>query len=103
MILKFFEFYLLAIITFSLLACSGSNSSNSNKTTKFPEGRNLYVSKCAACHKAYERELHTVEEWQKILDEMGSKAKLTTEEKETILNYLSEKDTPLLFHSSEGN
>ena len=90
MILKFFGFYSLAIITFSLLACSGSNSSNSNKTTKFPEGRNLYVSECTACHKAYNRELHTADEWIKILDEMGSKARLNTDEKLIILNYLSE-------------
>ena len=92
MILKFFGSYLLVIIIFSLLACSGSNSSNPNKTTNFPEGKDLYVSKCTACHKAYEPQLHTKDEWQKILDEMGSKAKLTAKEKETILNYLSERN-----------
>jgi hypothetical protein len=102
-IIKFLGFYLIVIITFSFVACSSTTRGDSNSTTKFPEGRNLYVSKCTACHKAYERELHTTDEWQKILDEMGSKAKLTDKEKQMILNYLSEKDTPLLFHSNKKN
>lgn len=92
MILRFFGFYLLVIIAYNLIACSGSNSSNSSGLTKFPEGRNLYVSKCTACHKAYEPELHTKDEWRKILDEMGSKAKLSNNEKAIILNYLSERN-----------
>lgn len=92
MIVKLLGFYLLLIFAFNFLACSGSNSSNSNKTTKFPEGRNLYVSKCTACHKTYKPELHSVDEWQKILDEMGRKAKLTIDEKTVILNYLSERN-----------
>lgn len=81
--------YLVVIILLS--ACSSSVNNNTAGTTKFPEGKVLYSAKCTACHKAYEPELHTKEEWQKILDEMGSKAKLTTSEKELILNYLTEK------------
>lgn len=80
------------IVIILLSACSGSSNNSSAGTTKFPEGKDLYVSKCTACHKAYEPELHTKDEWKKILDEMGSKAKLTTKEKETILNYLSERN-----------
>ena len=92
MILKFLGFYLIVNITFSFVACSSSTSSNSNLTTKFPEGRNLYVSKCTACHKAFERELHTTDEWKKILKEMGSKAKLTENELHMILSYLTERN-----------
>jgi hypothetical protein len=91
-ILKFLRYYLLAIVTFSLLACSSSNSGNSNITTKFSEGRELYISKCTSCHKSFERELHTTDEWKKILKEMGSKAKLTENEKQIILNYLTERN-----------
>jgi hypothetical protein len=91
-ILKFLGFYLIVIITFSFIACSSSTSNNSNTDTKFPVGRELYISKCTGCHKAYERELHTTDEWQKILDEMGDKAKLSSEEKTIILNYLSERN-----------
>lgn len=88
------KFSLVALIMYLLTACgvsNNNNNNNTNSTTKFPEGRNLYVSKCTACHRAYEPELHTTSEWKVILDEMGIKAKLTSEEKGTILNYLSER------------
>ncbi len=80
--------YLVIIILFS--ACSGSSNNSSVGTTKFPEGKELYAAKCTACHRAYEQELHTKEEWQKILDEMGTKAKLTDGQKRLILDYLTE-------------
>jgi cytochrome c5 len=79
------------LIVVLLSACGGSINSGSADTTKFPEGKDLYVSKCTACHSTYEPQLHTKDEWQKILDEMGSKAKLTDTEKQLILNYLSER------------
>lgn len=81
---------LLVIILLS--ACSGSSNNSTAGTTKFPDGKDLYVSKCTACHKAYEPQLHTKDEWQKILDEMGGKAKLTDNEKQLILDYLSERN-----------
>ena len=92
MILKFLGFYLIVIITINFVACSSSTNSNSNSTTKFPEGRELYNSKCTGCHKAFERELHTTAEWNKILQEMGSKAKLTDNEKQMIHDYLTERN-----------
>lgn len=92
MILKLYIIYYPMIFTFGLMACGGSNSRNSAEITGFPEGRNLYVSKCTACHKAYEPQLHTIYEWQKILDDMGPKAKLSNDEKTIILNYLSARD-----------
>lgn len=79
------------IVVVLLSACSSSVNNNNAGTTKLPQGKELYVSKCTACHRAYEPELHTKEEWQKILDEMGSKAKLTQSEKQLILSYLIEK------------
>lgn len=86
------QFSLAVFIASLITACGVSNDTNTSSKTKFPEGRSLYVSKCTACHRAYEPEIHTTPEWKIILDEMGSKAKLTTEEKETILNYLSERN-----------
>ena len=79
------------LIVVLLSACSGSSNHSPAGTTKFPEGKDLYVSKCTACHKAYEPQLHTKDEWQKILDEMGRKAKLSDTEKQLILNYLIER------------
>ncbi len=86
------QFSLTVLFAYLVSACGVSNDTNTSSTTKFPEGRSLYVSKCTACHRAYEPELHTTSEWKTILDEMGGKAKLTNKEKETILNYLSERN-----------
>lgn len=78
------------LVVVLLGACSSSVNNTSVGTTKFSEGKELYVAKCTACHRAYEPELHTKQEWQKILDEMGSKAKLSETEKQLILSYLTE-------------
>ena len=82
--------FLLVIIFIN--ACGGSSNNSTNGTTKFTLGKELYVSKCTACHKSYEPALHTNDEWQKILDDMGIKAKLTSGEKQLILNYLKENN-----------
>jgi hypothetical protein len=84
--------FIVVFICYLVTTCGVSNKTNTNRTTKFAEGRNLYVSKCTSCHKAYEPELHTTLEWKTILDEMGRKAKLSTQEKETILRYLSDRN-----------
>ncbi len=88
----FFRVIFVFALSVTFIACSGSSNSTTNKITKFPVGRNLYISKCTSCHKSYKRELHTFDEWTKILKVMGNKAKLTTVEKDSILNYLSEKN-----------
>ena len=90
--LRLVGFYLTGVVLSISIACSGTNNINSREITKFPEGRNLYVSKCTSCHKAYERELHSSAEWDKILNDMGKKAKLSSDEKGRILNYLSERN-----------
>lgn len=86
------KFSVAALIMYLFTACGVSNNQPTSSITKFPEGRSLYFSKCTACHRAYEPKLHTTSEWQIILNEMGSKAKLTVEEKDTILNYLTERN-----------
>ncbi len=79
-----------SIVIILLSACSSSSNNSSAGTTKFPEGKDLYLAKCTACHRAYERELYNNAQWKKLLDDMGGKAKLSSEEKITILNYLTE-------------
>ncbi|HMU43110.1 MAG TPA: hypothetical protein PKA80_07405 [Ignavibacteriaceae bacterium] len=87
------SFILLLTFVYSLLFinCSGSGNETNNQLTKFPEGRELYLSKCTSCHRAYEREKFTAEKWKAVLNEMTVKAKLNDDEKTLILNYLSER------------
>ena len=84
--------YLVLMMAALIIGCSGSTNNTNSNPTKFPEGKDLYISKCTACHRAYERELYTADQWRKILDEMGAKAKLSNYEKEKMLEYLSERN-----------
>ncbi|HCY75518.1 MAG TPA: hypothetical protein DHV28_06320 [Ignavibacteriales bacterium] len=92
MIDKVFSIFLLTSLLVFITACGSSNNQTSDESTKQSTGRSLYISKCTSCHKAYDRELHTPDEWEKILNEMGKKAKLRADEKENILKYLSERN-----------
>jgi hypothetical protein len=84
--------FLQFIFALLFINCSGSGNDTNNQLTKFPEGRELYLSKCTSCHRAYEREKFTAEKWKAVLEEMTVKAKLNDEEKTLILNYLSERN-----------
>jgi len=92
MIGKMFFSLLIIFSSIVLITCGSSRTGNPYKTTKFPEGKNLYISKCMGCHKAYDPVSFTTEKWSAILDEMSIKAKLTSKEKEMILKYLTEKN-----------
>ncbi len=114
MTLKSLLVFLQFIFALLFINCSGSGSSSSsssssgsgsssgsssglsneidNQLTKFPEGRELYLSKCTSCHKPFQREMFTAEKWKDALEEMTVKAKLNDEEKTLILNYLSERN-----------
>lgn len=53
------------------------------------KGRELYVSKCASCHTIFLPEKYNRIEWSKTVNRMQPKAKITDEEKNLILDYLS--------------
>ena len=98
MTVKSLMIFLQFIFALLFINCSGSSSGSGlsneidNQLTKFPEGRELYLSKCTSCHRAYEREMFTADKWKAALEEMTVKAKLNDEEKTLILNYLSERN-----------
>ncbi len=79
---------ILFIIIFS---CSTGYLVDMNEPTKFPEGRNLFVSKCNGCHKYHNPTEFTKSKWDSILIPMKSKAKLSEKEKTLILSWISEK------------
>lgn len=84
--------YFVPLIFLFVIGCSHhSQETSTSSFTNFPGGRELYRSKCSGCHKLYERTGYTAEQWDIILVDMKKKAKITAEEKNSILNYLSEK------------
>lgn len=57
-------------------------------STYLLKGNQLYELKCSGCHYLYKPKNYSVEQWKKLLPEMSTKAKLTTEEYEKIKVYL---------------
>ena len=53
------------------------------------KGRTLYVKNCNSCHNLRPPERFTATEWEKNLEEMQQKAKISSDEKEIILKYLT--------------
>jgi len=52
------------------------------------QGRQLYIDHCGSCHMLHLPGEFTREKWTAELDSMQGKAKLTAQEKRTILDYL---------------
>lgn len=51
------------------------------------EGERLYRSKCSSCHSTIEPERFGKEQWREHIDRFGKK--MTAEEKDTVLEYLT--------------
>ncbi len=94
-------------VLFAALALSGCQSpvgapasSGSAETTLPPDtpsrlppelaakGRQLYVTKCARCHKFYDPGVYSEAEWQTWLHKMSRKAKLDPAQEELLTKYL---------------
>lgn len=58
-------------------------------TPELAEGKNLYENSCARCHKLYEANKFTQEEWKPILTRMQKKAKLDDAQMVSISNYIN--------------
>ena len=52
-------------------------------------GRKLYVKHCSGCHNLYLPKQFTAEVWKDNLDNMQTRAKITPEDKELILRFLT--------------
>ena len=58
-------------------------------TPELAEGKNLYEDSCARCHKLYDANKFTQEEWKPILTRMQKKAKLDDTQMVSISNYIN--------------
>lgn len=52
------------------------------------DGRELYIAKCARCHKFYDPARYPDQEWREWMDKMNRKAKLKPGQKELLSRYL---------------
>ena len=58
--------------------------------TDYPEGRDLYRSKCGGCHQLFDPNHYSKSEWNKIMVVMQEKSKINDEQKNEILNWVVE-------------
>ncbi|MEI7508328.1 MAG: cytochrome c [Flavobacterium sp.] len=86
------------LILFILYSCGGSKSTTSMvdakkvvATTSLEEGKSLYESNCAKCHKLYEPIEFSKEDWKPIVRRMQKKAHLSDEQGTSIYNYIASK------------
>lgn len=75
-------------VIFLITACSSTSTTSTNTL----DGSTLLQERCTVCHNLsrVERAKHTPEEWQTTVNRMiGKGAKLTSDEKTLLIEYLS--------------
>ena len=86
--------YNTAVVTIILLitffACSQGYIVNMNANTNYPDGRDLYISKCGGCHQLFDPNSYTKADWNKIMVAMQEKSKIDDQQKDEILNWIIE-------------
>lgn len=75
---------------FIVFSCSQGYIVNMNAKTDYPEGRNLYISKCGGCHQLFDPNSHTELEWNKIIINMQKKSKINDQQKIYIYDWILE-------------
>lgn len=82
-----FLFFAVLLSAFTSLSLAGEE-----KVALKPEAgaRKLYLTKCSKCHKLYDPAKYTDQQWQAWMDKMSHKAKLSSEQKELITNYVAD-------------
>lgn len=51
-------------------------------------GRDIYFNQCTECHKVFDIPKFSEKKWKHEIDDMSPKAKLTSEQKTTLSNYI---------------
>jgi mono/diheme cytochrome c family protein len=64
-------------------------SSDATQQQQLITGRKIYVDHCGSCHNLHLPKEYNTDGWKKQLNEMQVKAKITDEEKQLVLKYLT--------------
>ncbi len=94
------KFITLVFTLVVVFACSkktvGTKTETSEKTSSdkvsneiYLAGKTTYMEKCGKCHPLFPVNKGNMEYWNKWVDKMAPKAKLTDEQKRNVLDYLS--------------
>lgn len=86
------------ILGFFIYSCGPSlympSSSDIVKQQRLLSGRKLYVNHCSSCHNLHlPKEFDTIG-WETEIDKMQERAKITDEEKQSIIEYLTSQPKP---------
>ena len=89
----------LAILTVIIYSCASKSSVPTTEvkkatvatllTPELAEGRSLYENNCATCHKLYDAQEFSAEEWKPIVARMQKKAHLEDFQGQKIYNYVT--------------
>ncbi len=92
----------IALCCFVAFACSHKTKTTTSATTAvektssdlvseavFQEGKAIYTANCGKCHKLFPASRGNMTQWNKWIDKMAPKAKITDDQKEKIRMYIS--------------
>ena len=57
--------------------------------SQIAQGRTIMTEKCVKCHGLKNPDKHTPDQWVKIMEKMGKKAKLSDNDKALVLKYVT--------------
>lgn len=84
------------VVIIILIACKSAlyiptteNVAKNVNMEELQKGRAMYIEKCSSCHALYLPEKYSKKVWEKNVNEMAPKAKITDEEKQLILSYVT--------------
>lgn len=60
-------------------------------SAELAEGKSLYENNCGKCHKLYETNAYSAEQWKPIVERMKKKAKISDADAEKVYNYITMK------------
>ncbi len=73
-----------------LLAACATTGRPARPDAHHPQGRTLYEKSCARCHALYMPLSFTAPEWSFYVKKYGRKARLTSDQKALVYDYLSQ-------------
>lgn len=93
------KLFVIISISCVVFACSHKTTSSVSTTIKtesatvtnaqYEEGKIVYEAKCGSCHKLKNPTRGNMTQWEKWIDKMAPKAKLTEAEKAQVTDYVS--------------